>query len=243
MDAREMNTMMSGLLDEITRSRTESLRSRAGRSTPSGASPGDGSNASSEEVPCVTLEPSRDMHVDRAIDHLQRFEDTSYADRAAPGCRPLLDVSPSAAAAGSSTRPALDLGAKETREGAGVYLEPLREALKDPWERLLANLSVIDGPPNFTFLAGPTSRVALELLVQTYGSYGPMVEFATDWVPFKELNRNRIGHETRLHRMALDRVREAPPDFIQTAGCEIWSARLYARRRAFKDASCINDCS
>ena len=83
--------------------------------------------------------------------------------------------------------------------------------------------------------------MAPELLVQTYGKYGSMVKFASDWVRLKELARNHIGHEMMLHCMTLDRMLEASPDFIQTAGCEILCARVYALKRAFKDVACVND--
>ncbi|CAK0877995.1 unnamed protein product [Prorocentrum cordatum] len=173
-------------------------------------------------VPSVASEPSMDIHVDRMIDRLKRFGDTISADKASPGCEPLQDASSSAATAGSTTCPAIDLGAKETLEGAGVSLEPLREALRDPRERLLANLSKI-------------------LLVQTYGKHGSMVKFATDWARLEELNRNHIGREIMLHCMALDRMLEASPEFIQTAGREILRAGVYALKRAFKDVAGIKD--
>ncbi|CAK0814918.1 unnamed protein product, partial [Prorocentrum cordatum] len=209
-DMQETKAMMSNLLDEITKSKSESPRAPTSRSASSAASPGESSHASWEKIPSVNTDSSMDVHVDRMIDRLKRFEDTINAD-------------------------------KETLEGAGVSLEPLREALRDPRERLLANLSKIDAPPTFTLPAGLTSRVAPELLVQTYGKYGSMVKFATDWVRLKELNRNHIGHEMMLHCMTLERMLEASPEFIQTAGCEILCARAYALKRAFKDVACIND--
>eukprot|EP00959_Pyramimonas_sp_CCMP1952_P357140 7478220-Pyramimonas_sp.AAC.1 len=60
-----------------------------------------------------------DMHVDRMIDRLERFEDTINADKASPVCKPLQDASSTSATAGSETCPTIDLGAMETLEGAG----------------------------------------------------------------------------------------------------------------------------
>ena len=41
--------------------------------------------------------------------------------------------------------------------------------------------------------------------------------------------------------MTLDRMLEASPDFITTAGCEILCARVYALKRAFKDVNAMSD--
>ncbi|CAK0817005.1 unnamed protein product [Prorocentrum cordatum] len=157
--------------------------------------PGDSSRASSERVSALS-EPTMDMHVDRMIDRLKKFEDTMItADRAASSRRPLEGASSTTATAASSTCPAIELGGPGGSEGAGVSLEPLRVAPRGPRERLLENPPNISAPPTFALPAGMTSRVAPELLVQTYGKRGGTVEFATEWVRMKELKRSHIGGE------------------------------------------------
>ena len=120
-------------------------------------------------------------------------------------------------------------------------LGPLRESLKDPRLRLMENLSKLKSAPSFELPPGLTARVAPDLLVQTFGKYGSMGKFATDWVKQKELYKNHIGHEMMLHCMTLDRMLETSPEFITTAGCEILCSRVYALKRAFKDVNSMAD--
>ena len=106
----DIKAMMNSRWDEITRSKTESPWARTSRRASPAAPHGDSSHTSVERVPSAASEPAMGPHVDGMIDRLQKLEDTIHVGKAAFGCEPLHNVSSSAATAGSSTCPTLDLG-------------------------------------------------------------------------------------------------------------------------------------
>ncbi|CAK0837708.1 unnamed protein product, partial [Prorocentrum cordatum] len=122
-----------------------------------------------------------------------------------------------------------------------VNIGPLRESLKDLRVRLMEKLTKLKSAPTFELPPGLTARVAPDLSVQTYGKYGSMGKFATDWANQRELYNNLIGHEMLLHCLTLDRMLGASPDFLATAGCEILRSRVYALKRAFEDLRPMSD--
>ncbi|CAK0829731.1 unnamed protein product, partial [Prorocentrum cordatum] len=86
-DAQEMKAMTSSLLDEITRAKVPAGLGR---------------------LSIAPTEPSMDMHVDKMIDRLKKFEDTISADRAIPNRKPLQGTSSTTATAESTACPTLD---------------------------------------------------------------------------------------------------------------------------------------
>ena len=132
-------------------------------------------------------------------------------------------------AAGSNSSP------QAAMSKSWIDLEPLKEAMNDPKQRLIENFERLKEEPLFTLPANVKERVAPGLLVQIYTHAGSAVQFAKEWIRSKELEKNHVGHEMLLLCMTLDRMIRASPDCIATEGCEIICSRIYALRRAFQD--------
>ncbi|CAK0861591.1 unnamed protein product, partial [Prorocentrum cordatum] len=154
---------------------------------------------------------SRRARMSGMIDWWKRFEDTSKADKASQGCQHAQAASPTAATSGATTCPSIDLGTAETLVGAGGSPEPLMKVCWGPREQALVDLRKIDALSTVTRLAGPTSSVAQELRVKTYGA-----------------------------NVSLGRS-EASPEITQTARYENLGARVYALMRVFEDVAGIID--
>ncbi|CAK0835831.1 unnamed protein product [Prorocentrum cordatum] len=225
-EVSEMMKMMQDLMEEMHRDRrdrrrseleTEGISARGGGDSPRRS---DGSSAwcpgsSAGSWGRIPSPADMGLHVDRMMDRLNQFERIIQADRA--------------------SAPAINLD-EFSMEEVEVNIGPLRESLKDPRVRLIEGLTKLKSAPTFERPPpGLTARVAPGPPVQTCGKYGSMGKFATDWVKQKELYNNHIGYEMLLHCMTLDRMLEASPDFIATAGCEILCSTVYALKRAFKD--------
>ena len=254
-DENEEREQLRGMVEAL-KAEMDSLRAGRASQSQSRSSGATGSACSQDSDSDGGLPTSRTMgpHVDRTIARLTEFEKAIQMDRqggfggrtgplpsslSSTGAMTSSEpIQVSIATPSGSLFPTLVGSADTSSAGTSaswVDLGPLRDALRDPKERLLANLETLKKDVTFKMPGQVKERIAPGLLVQIYSEFGTAERFAKDWIRSKELEKNHVGHEMGLHCMTLDRMLKTVPEFPGTEGCETIRARIYTLRRAFKD--------
>jgi len=117
----------------------------------------------------------------------------------------------------------------------------LRESLKDPKMKLMEHVAILQGPVGWKLPGNCKERVAPQLLINLYATYGSMLRFAEEFVREKELENNHVGSEMVMLAMVLDKQIASSPSFLRTESCEIVCRRVYALQRAFTDVKKADD--
>ncbi|CAK0891788.1 unnamed protein product, partial [Prorocentrum cordatum] len=153
-----------------------------------------------------------------------QFEKTFQADRAPGARRAIADQTSTAATAGSTAPPTINLD-KVSMEEVGVNIEPLRESLQDPRVRLVENLTKLKSAPTFELPLGLLARVAPDLLAQTYSKHGNYGQASPDFITATgcEILCSRVYALTRAFNDA-----RAMSDWKQPRGtsANAWKSKL-----------------
>ena len=173
--------------------------------------------------------------VDSILRRLKEHETTVHMDRAGAAC---------ATAPGDSTSvpPGLSRSNAAATAGSGdVDTARLRDALRDPRERVLEQLEGLKPAVDWSLPANVSERVAPPLLVQIFSTHPSATQVAQRWVQDKQLERNHVAHEMLLMCMVLDKSLLSVRDFVNTEGCEIIARRIYALKKAVENVRAVND--
>ena len=173
--------------------------------------------------------------VDSILRRLKKHEMAVHMERAGAACTTALADSPSAP-------PGLSRSSAAATAGSGdVDTARLRDALRDPRERVLEQLEGLKQAVDWSFPANVSERVALPLLVQIFSTRPSATQMAQRWAQDKQLERNHVAHEMLLMCMVLDKSLLSIRDFVNMKGCEIIARRNYALKKAFENVRNVND--
>ena len=256
-DEKETTSEIKNLIETL-QAEVKSLReekSRAGRRRPppgrhsmdtdhsSGASsawevlPGDASESDSGASAGLHMPPNPETMmpaVDSILKRLKEHEAAVHMDRAGGG-RPGVSEEP------TQPPPGLVRSSAAATAGSEVDTARLRDALRDPRERVLEQLEGLKPAVDWSLPANISERVAPPLLVQIFSTHPSATQMAQRWVQDKQLERNHVAHEMLLMCMVLDKSLLSVRDFVNTEGCEIIARRIYALKKAFENVRNAND--
>ena len=174
--------------------------------------------------------------VDKLLARLREHEAAVMMDRAAgPSTRTTAQAAP---ASSSPPPPASSTGATS---GSEIAVGALRDALRDPREKVLEQLEGIKSKVEWSLPANVSERVAPPLLVQVFSQHPSCSAMASRWIQEKQLERNHVAHEMVLVCMVMDKSLLSNQDFVNTEGCEILARRIYALKKAFENVKNAND--
>ena len=117
----------------------------------------------------------------------------------------------------------------------------LKEALRDPRERVLGQLERYQKDAQWTLPGNLSEKVAPHLLLQIFSVYPSAAAMGNRWIQDKQLERNHVAHEMLLMCMVLDKSLLEDPNYANTESCEIICRRVYALKKAFEAVRTAND--
>ena len=183
--------------------------------------------------PCPAESGDDGTAVDSLLRRLKEHETAVHMDRAGAACARAPGDSP-------SVPPGLSRSSAAATAGSGdVDTARLRDALRDPHERVLEQLEGLKPAVDWSLPANVSERVAPPLLVQIFSTHPSATQMAQRWVQDKQLERNHVAHEMLLMCMVLDKSLLSVRDFFNTEGCEIIARRIYAN--AFENVRNASD--
>ena len=251
----EIKNFIETLQAEVKSLREEKVTVRAGRRRPppsrhsmdtdpsSGVSsawdvlPGDMSESDSSASAGLPMPPNPETMmpaVDSILKRLREHETAVHVDRSG---------APLAGSQEDSTPPPPGLARSSAcaTSGSDVDTARLRDALRDPRERVLEQLEGLKPAVDWSPPANVSERVAPPLLVQIFSTHPSATQMAQWWVQDKQLERNHVAHEMLLRCMMLDKSLLSVRDFVNTEGCEIIARRIYALKKAFENVRNASD--
>ena len=134
-----------------------------------------------------------------------------------------------------------DAGAAAAITPITVDVVALRESMKDPKVKLMEHVGLLQGPVDWKLPGNCKERVAPQLLIKLYATYGSMLRFAEEFIREKELENNHVANEVVMLALVLDKQIASTPSFLQTESCEIVCRRIYALKRAFAEVKKVDD--
>ena len=173
--------------------------------------------------------------VDSILKRLKEHESAVQMDRAG-GPRPGASEDSTVGPPGLSRS-----SAPATAGSSDLDTARLRDALRDPRERILEQLQGLKPTVDWSLPANISERVAPPLLVQIFSTHPSATQMAQRWVQDKQLERNHVAHEMLLMCMVLDKSLLSVRDFVNTESCEIIARRIYALKKAFENVRNAHD--